>query len=188
MKNRKTILSHFKPLFSPRQYQVSFDTLKHEIRAFLSVSGLIILLGIIILGFIGCKTSNFIPVETNNSVTIRDSIIEVTDTLIIEVPKEKIIEIVPADTLSQLETSNAKSIARVEGGSLYHSLEQFGTLDIVIDTFYTTRTIEVIKEKEIPVEIEKPVEYIPKWINYSILFNLMVLVLVVLKIYLKFKI
>ena len=181
------ILSHFKTLFYPRQYQVSSETLKREIRAFLSLTGALILLGIITLGLIGCKTSNFIPVENNNIVIIKDSIIRVNDTLIIEVPKEKIIEIVPIDTISQLEISNAKSVARVEDGNLYHSLEQFGTLDIVIDTFFVTRNIEVIKEKEIPIEIEKPVKYIPSWINYSILFNLLVLVLVVLKIYFKFK-
>ena len=77
---------------------------------------LLILVGL--LTVMGCSTAKYVPVETIERVEYRDSVVYVNDTITIEVPKEKVVYVGPADTLSQISTSLAFSEAKVEQGVL----------------------------------------------------------------------
>ncbi len=65
---------------------------------------------------------------------------------------------VTTDTVSQLETSAAKSIATVAGGQLSHTLENKSTpisVQFVYDTIVRDTTIYIEREREIVREVEK---------------------------------
>jgi uncharacterized protein YcfL len=135
----------------------------------------------------GCGTIKEVPVQTIEKVVVKDSVVYVNDTITIEIEKEKIVEVVPADTVSQIATSLAFSEAKIEKGMLHHSLEQKGQIKVKIDTFYVTQIKEVEKLVEVPIEVIKEVKYIPEWAWYSVIFNVIVLCFIAFKIYLKFK-
>ena len=140
-----------------------------------------------LLLIVGCGTTQYIPIETTEKVVVKDSVVYVNDTITIEIEKEKIVEVVPADTVSQIATSLAFSEAKIEKGMLYHSLEQKGQIKAKIDTFYVTQIKEVEKLVEVPIEVIKEVKYIPEWAWYSVIFNVIVLCFIAFKIYLRFK-
>ena len=75
---------------------------------------------ILLLVAVSCSTTKYIPVQTIEKIEYRDSIVYVNDTITIEVPKEKVVYVRPADTLSQISTSLAFSEAKVEKGVLTH--------------------------------------------------------------------
>lgn len=147
----------------------------------------LILLVMILFSFIGCGTIKEIPVQTIEKEIIRDSLIYITDTITIEIPTEKIVQVLPADTTSQIATSLAFSEAKIEKGILTHSLEQKGQIQAKIDTCYITQIKEKIVEKEVPIiqEIEKPIRDNLFWI--SIIFNIIVILFIAFKIYFKLK-
>ena len=125
---------------------------------------------VILLGVIGCRTPEVIPVESN--VFIRDSIVRVIDTIQVELPVEVITETVE-DTISVLNTSLARSKASITGGKLTHSLEQRGTVPVKIDTCFITK-IEERKSFQVipPVKVTE----VPKWFKYSIFLNIFLVV------------
>jgi hypothetical protein len=147
----------------------------------------LILLVMILFSFIGCGTIKEIPVQTIEKEIIRDSLIYITDTITIEIPTEKIVQVLPADTTSQIATSLAFSEAKIEKGILTHSLEQKGQIQAKIDTCYITRIKEKIVEKEIPIEVPVEVKHTPKWAWWSLIFNIVIILLIAFKIYLKIK-
>lgn len=140
------------------------------------------------LTIISCSQLKEIPVQTIEKEIIRDSLIYITDTITIEIPKEKIVQVLPADTTSQITTSLAFSEAKMEKGILTHSLEQKGQIKAKIDTCYMTKTVEKIVEKEVPVEVEV-IKYKRDnifWI--SIILNIVVILVIVFKIWMKIKV
>ena len=192
MKNVKTILRRFKTRSLSWWYNISTDMRKCQIGAFLCHLALYFYLLLIAVGLIGCcNTKNipiqYVPIENDYRVIVRDSIVRIHDTVEINVPLEIINQTVPHDTMSILSTSLATSTAKIDNGKLQHSLIQSGTVEIRIDTCYVTKIEEKVNFKEIPIEITKEVKYIPKWINYSVLLNLIVIVFFGLRIYLKLK-
>lgn len=147
----------------------------------------LILLVMILFSFIGCGTIKEIPVQTIEKEIIRDSLIYITDTITIEIPTEKIVQVLPADTTSQIATSLAFSEAKIEKGILTHSLEQKGQIQAKIDTCYITKIKEKIVEKEVPIEVPVEVKHTPKWAWWSLIFNIVIILLIAFKIYLKTK-
>lgn len=133
-----------------------------------------------------CSVVREIPVQTIEKVIYKDSLIYIRDSIEIPVPYEVVREILPKDTTSILRTSVAMSEAKIDKGMLHHKLEQNGTVKTRIDTFYVTKTVEKIKEVEVPVEVIKEVKHIPNWCWYSLIFNIFVVLVVVFRIYLKF--
>lgn len=97
---------------------------------------------LILLLAVSCSTIQYIPVENFERVEYRDSLIYVNDTITIEVPKEKIVYVGSADTLSQISTSLAFSEAKIEQGKLTHTLEQKGQIKTQIDTFFVVEYID----------------------------------------------
>lgn len=149
----------------------------------------IILLLIAVLTLIGCSTVKYVPIQTEEKVIVKDSLIYVRDTVTVEIPKEVIKEIVPADTTSILKTSLAMSEARLEEGRLYHSLEQSGAVKTVVDTCYVTRIEEKVVYQDRPVEVPTPVKYIPSFYNFCLWWFigtvLLIALWIVMKIYIK---
>lgn len=144
---------------------------------------LLLLFGLVL----GCGSIKEIPVINTEKIVYRDSTIYIRDSVFIEVPKEVIKEIVPEDTTSILRTSVALSEAKIEKGMLHHRLEQKGQVKAQIDTVVTVQYVDRIIEKEVPIEVEV-VKYKRDTIFwFSIIFNVIVLLLAGFKIYLKLK-
>lgn len=143
---------------------------------------------LLIFGLVlGCGSIKEIPVINTEKIVYRDSTIYIRDSVFIEVPKEVIKEIVPEDTTSILRTSVALSEAKIEKGMLHHRLEQKGQVKAQIDTVVTVQYVDRIIEKEVPIEVEI-VKYKRDTIFwFSIIFNVIVLLLTAFKIYLKLK-
>lgn len=142
---------------------------------------------LMILGISSCASLTEIPVESYEKIVYKDSLVYVHDTLTIEIPKEIIKEVVPQDTTSILSTSLATSEAKIQKGMLHHSLEQKGTLKTIIDTCYITQIKEVEKMVEVPIEVEVIKYKRDNIFWFSIIFNILVLVFIGLRIYLKLK-
>ena len=142
---------------------------------------------ILLLITVSCGTTKSIPVQTIEKIEYRDSIVYVNDTITIEVPKEKVVYVRPADTLSQISTSLAFSEAKVEKGVLTHTLEQKGQIKAKIDTFFMVKYIDRIVEKEVPVEVEVDKPYIPVFFWIVAIYAAIITLLVAFKAYLKLK-
>ena len=145
----------------------------------------ILVLFIAILCLVGCASIKEIPVQTIEKIEYRDSLVYIKDTITIPIPVEKIVQVVPQDTTSQISTSLAFSEAKVEKGILTHTLEQKGQIKTKIDTFYITQIQEVEKMVEVPIEVVKEVKHIPNWCWWSLIFNVIVLCFIAFRIYLK---
>lgn len=190
MNNVKTIFRRFKTRSLSWWYNISTDMRKCQIGAFLCHLALYFYLLLISVGLIGCKstknTIQYVPVENKENVIIRDSIIIIKDTIQVEVPIE-IINNITTDTVSVISTSIATSRASIESGKLHHSLQQSGTLDVTVDTCYITKIEEKVNFKEVPIEVVKEIKYIPKWVTYLVLINLVTVGIIALRLYLKIK-
>lgn len=136
---------------------------------------------------IGCGNIKQIPVQTVEKVVIKDTTVFIRDTITIEVPKEVVREVVPSDTISILSTKLATSEARVEKGMLHHKLTQKGALKAQIDTVVTVQYIDRIINKEIPIEVIVEKKVIPTWCWVSLIVNIVILLVIAFRIYLKFK-
>lgn len=145
---------------------------------------IIFVVGVIMLSN-SCSTIKEIPVQTIEKIEYRDSIVYVTDSVMVEVPVEKIVQVLPQDTISILKTSVALSEAKIDKGMLHHSLEQKGAFLTQIDTFYITQIKEVEKLVEVPIEVVKEVKHIPNWCWWSLIYSIVITLLIGLKIYLK---
>lgn len=147
----------------------------------------LILIVMICFSFIGCSSIKEIPINNIEKIVYKDTTIYIRDTIRVEVPKEIIKEIVPEDTTSILRTSVALSEAKIEKGMLHHRLEQKGTIPVQIDTVVTIQYVDRIIEKEIPVEVIKEVKHIPNWAWISLIFNIITVLFIAFKIYLRVK-
>lgn len=142
---------------------------------------------IILFIAVSCGTTKYTPVQTIEKIEYRDSIVYINDTITIEVPKEKVVYVRPADTLSQISTSLAFSEAKVEKGVLTHTLEQKGQIYAKIDTFFMVKYIDRIVEKEVPVEVEVEKPYIPTIFWIMAIYAAIITILIAFKAYLKLK-
>ena len=142
---------------------------------------------ILLLVAASCGTTKYLPVETIEKIEYRDSIVYVNDTITIEVPKEKVVYVRPADTLSKISTSLAFSEAKVEQGVLTHTLEQKEQIKASIDTFFVVKYTDRIVEKEVPIEVEVEKPYIPTFFWIMAIYAAIITLLIAFKAYLKLK-
>ena len=187
MEKLKSILRQFLAYLKAWWYNVSSQPIEAKFGALMFHIGAIIAALLILLGLSGCSTVKYVPIQTEEKVIVKDSLIYVRDTVTVEVPKEVVKEIVPADTTSILKTSVAKSEARLEKGQLYHSLEQSGAVKTVVDTCYVTRIEEKVVYQDRPIEVPKEVKHIPTFFWWSLIFNIITVLFIAFKIYLKLK-
>ena len=146
---------------------------------------LICILGMLLI--VGCSTVKYVPIQGETVVEYRDTTIYINDTVTIPVPVEVVKEVVPADTVSVLQTSVAVSEAKIQKGMLHHSLEQRGTVKTRIDTVVTIQYVDKYIYEEVPVEVEVEKRYVPEWCWWSLIINIVTVLLVVFRIYLKHK-
>lgn len=143
----------------------------------------------IIALLIGCGPVKYVYIKGDTVVEYRDSTIFRTDTLEVPVPVEKTVEITPTDTL-RMETSLAKSVSYYDKDirMLRGSLENKKTT-IPVKVEYKDRIItrDSVVVREVPVEVEKPVRYVPWYAKILSAFGIAALTLVAAKIVLWLK-
>lgn len=142
----------------------------------------------------GCATVKEVPVNTHQIDSVRvEKVVEYRDTTIyVEVPHEVIKEVVPElDTLfmeNRVATSTTflDTTTRTLRGELKTKPVK---LPQPVKLPETTEKEEIIKEviKEVPVTVEVEKRYIPQWCWYSLIGNIVVVLLIGFRLYLKFK-
>lgn len=153
---------------------------------------LCLVVGIIMLVWLlmSCSTTKLVQVPIENNQHQTTEVIEVLkDSIVyVEVEKEKIVNVMPADTTSTLQTKYAKSEAKLENGKLKHSLEnRRDSIPVKVVYKDVIKIDSVFVKKEIPVEVrvEVPIRDNLFWI--SIIINIIFVGISVFKIVLKFK-
>lgn len=143
----------------------------------------IITLTILTLFLVSCAKMRYIPIQTEEKIIIKDSIIKVIDTVTVEVPKEVVKEVIPQIDTSVLETSVAKSVAFLDTTKrkIHHTLEQKGKIKTIIDTCYITKIEEKIVYQDRPIEVEVPKRDNIFW--FSIIFNIVILLVAVMRLF-----
>ena len=187
MEKLKLILRPFLGTLTAWWYNLSSWTYNAILGPFLCEIAALLAALFILLGIGGCANVKYLPMQTEERVEVRDSLIYIRDTITVEIPKEIVKEIVPADTTSILKTSVAISEARLEGGHLHHTLEQSGTVKTKIDSFYTTKIVEKAVYKDRPVEVEVPVKYVPAFYKFCLWWFIGSVILIALWIVMKIK-
>lgn len=136
-----------------------------------------------------CGHIKYVPVQTEEKVIIRDSIIRVIDTVEVEVPFETIKEVLPAIDTSVLQTELAKSTAYLDTveRKIHHTLEQKGQLKVEIDTCYITKVEERIVYKDRPIEVEVIKYKRDALFWYLLIFQIAVILYLGLRFYLRLK-
>lgn len=135
--------------------------------------------------YTACSTIKYVPIATETNTEVRDSIIYRDS--VIYVPKEVIKEIVPQ--LDTLKMQNSYSIATAYLDTTYNALR--GTLESKENVVYRYIEREKIREVhdttriEIPIEVEKPVKYVPDIYKWALGVCIALILLLGLKIALK---
>lgn len=153
---------------------------------------------LIILSFItllccmsSCCTMREVPIKTETITHVRDSVIMRDSVIISHVTKERIVDVVPVYDTLHLETDFAKAMSYVDTTKhiLRGQIENKPQTPIKTKIQWQDRIIEkeVIKEVEVPVEVQVEKKHIPQWVWYSVIFNVIVLCYIGFKIYLKFR-
>lgn len=144
-------------------------------------------LTIVILAFYGCSSPRYLP-TSNIKIISKDSLIVRTELVSIAIPNES--HSIITKSKSHLETSVATSDAEIDSlGLLHHTLvnkkDSLKTKIQYIDKIVYRDSIEV---KEVPVEVEKPVRYIPKFYQFTFILFWIFVLFIVIKIIRKFRI
>jgi len=143
------------------------------------------------LMLLGCSTQHLIPTQTTTNVqtVLRDSVVIHRDTITYQIP----IESSEAFNVqhSHLETTVAISEASVDSlGMLKHNLVN-KPFKIEKEIVYQDRKVVEYRDslvtKEIPVEVQVPVRYVPKFYKLLLVFNIILVLLLALWVYFKFK-
>ena len=146
---------------------------------------------IFLLTFMGCSTTRYVPVKgvEREVVNFKDSI-RIRDSIVIT-PVERIVDIVPAYDTLRLETTQARAKAYVDTtlhllrGSIEKKDKAKTEVREVIRFVERTDTIYV--EKPVPYEVEKRVRYVPAFFKFTALFFVGVILLIIMRIVLKYK-
>ena len=146
---------------------------------------------IFILSFVGCSTTRYVPVkETEKEVVNFKDSIRIKDSIIV-IPVERIVDVVPTYDTLKLETTQAKSKAYVDTtlhllrGSIENKDKAKTEVREVIR--FVDRTDTIYIEKPVPYEVEKRVRYVPAFFKFTALFFVGVILLIIIRIVLKYK-
>lgn len=153
-----------------------------------------LVLSVIAVLMMCCGTAHQIPGQDSTQVTtvIRDSVRVKDSTIFIQIPIERIVDVVPVYDTLKLETTLAQAEAYVD--TLTHTLKgnivnRRDSIKVVVK--YLDRKVEILRDsiqvKEVPVEVEVIRKVIPKWVWYLLVFNVLVLLILGVRFYLKLK-
>lgn len=147
-----------------------------------------IFLTIVILAFYGfltgCSTQKYLP-SSNIKIISKDSLVIHTELVSVAIPNES--HSIITKSKSHLETSVAESDAEIDSlGLLHHTLvnkkDSIKTKIQYVDKIVYRDSIEV---REVPVPVEKPVPYIPKFHKFTFVLFWIFVLSVVIKLLLK---
>ena len=132
----------------------------------------------------GCGTTRYVPVKEIEHV--RDTVILKADTVRMTIPVEKIVEVVPAMDTLRMETSVAQAMAYADTatGTLKGKIEN-KPYEQKKEIQHTEKIRTVEKKVEVPVEVVKWKYRIPHWVWFSLGFNLLFLLILILWIKIK---
>lgn len=144
-----------------------------------------------ILTFIGCSTTRYATVSgvEKEVVNYKDSI-RIRDSIVV-IPIERIVDVVPAYDTLKMETTQAKAKAYVDTtlhllkGSIENKDKAKTEVREVVKFVEKTDTLYI--EKPIPYEVEKKVRYVPSFFKFTALFFVGVILLMIIRIVLKYK-
>ena len=137
---------------------------------------------------IGCSTPKYLP-SSNIKIVSKDSLVINTKLISVALPLENHSIVTPTKK-SHLETSVAESDAEIDSlGLLHHTLvnkkDSIKTKIQYIDKIVYRDSVEV---REVPVEVEKPVPYIPKFYQFTFILFWIFILFIVVKVIRKFRI
>lgn len=192
MKKLKSILRPFLGTLTAWWYNLSSWTYKAIVGPFMCQIAVLLSALFILLGIGGCSTVKhvkYVPIQTEERVEVRDSIVYVRDTVEIPIERQIIKEIIPSVDTSYLSTDLARSTAYLDTleRKIHHTLEQRGTIKAKIDTFYLTKIEEKTVYKDRPVEVEIPVKYVPSFYKFCLWWFIGCVILIALWIVMKLK-
>ena len=151
----------------------------------------ILLFIILLLSFIGCSTTRYVPVkETEKEVVNFKDSIQIRDSIVV-IPVERIVDVVPTYDTLKLETTQAKAKAYVDTalhllrGSIENKDKSKTEVREVVRFVERTDTIYI--EKPVPYEVEKKVRYVPAIYKLSLIFMIAAIALTVIRLILKYK-
>ena len=131
-------------------------------------------------GFLtGCSTQKYLP-ASNIKIISKDSLVVHTELVSVAIPNES--HSIITKSKSHLETSVATSDAEIDSlGLLHHTLTNKKD-SLKREIQYVDKIVfkDSIITKEVPIEVEKPVPYIPKFYQFTfVLFWIFVLFVIV---------
>ena len=138
-----------------------------------------------LFGFLtGCSTQKYLP-SSNIKIIAKDSLIVRTELVSIAIPNES--HSIITKSKSHLETSVAESDAEIDSlGLLHHTLiNKKDSIKTKIQ--YVDKIVyrDSIVTKEVPVEVEKKVPYIPKFYKFTFAFFGIFVLFVIVKLLIK---
>ena len=146
---------------------------------------------IFLLSFIGCSTTRYVPVKgVEKEVTNYKDSIRIRDSIVV-IPVERIVDIVPVYDTLKMETTQAKAKAYVDTtlhllrGSIEN--KDKAKTEVREAVKFVERTDTLYIEKPIPYEVEKQVRYVPAFFKFTALFFVGVILLIIIRIVLKYK-
>ena len=128
----------------------------------------------------GCSAPKYLP-SSNIKIISKDSLVVQTKLVSVAIPIENHSIVTPTKK-SHLETSVAESDAEIDSlGLLHHTLvnkkDSIKTKIQYVDKIVYRDSIE---RREVPVEVEKPVPYVPKFHQFTfVLFWIFILFVIV---------
>ena len=128
----------------------------------------------------GCSAPRLLP-SSNIKIISKDSLVVHTELVSVALPLESHTIVTPTKK-SHLETSVAESDAEIDSlGLLHHTLtNKKDSLKREIQYIDKIVYRDSIERREVPVEVEKPVPYVPKFHQFTfVLFWIFVLFVIV---------
>lgn len=139
-------------------------------------------------GFLtGCSTPKYLP-SSNIKIIAKDSLFVQTKLVSVALPLES--HSIITKSKSHLETSVATSDAEIDSlGLLHHTLvNKKDSLKREIQYIDKIVYRDSIETKEVPVEVEVKVPYVPKFYQFTFIFFLGFVLFIVIKVIRKFRI
>lgn len=133
----------------------------------------------------GCSSPRYLP-SSNIQIISKDSLVINTELVSIAIPNES--HSIITKSKSHLETSVATSDAEIDSlGLLHHTLvnkkDSLKSKIQYIDKIVYRDSVEV---REVPVEVEVKVPYIPKFYQFTFAFFGIFVLFIVVKLFRKF--
>lgn len=139
----------------------------------------------------GCSTTRYVPVkETEKEVVNYKDSIRIRDSIVV-IPVERIVDIASAYDTLKLETTQARAKAYVDTtlhllrGSIENKNKAKTEVREVVKFVERTDTLYI--KEPVPYEVEKRVRYVPSFFKFTALFFVGVILLIIIRIVLKYK-